>query len=136
MGSRRECETLWNTLFIFASLRVSLARCPRGHLTQNVSRKLRKSRQELAPVGRSPAGWSLPASRVSDLTVAAQGQLGWEHSPHKHDLSGLIFPPRAGGRTLTSMPLSTSHRGENSEKGVFRCGVGGGEGVPDFSQTR
>lgn len=52
---------------------------------------------------------------------------GWEHLPHRHDLSGLISPPRAGCRPWTS----TSHRGDNSEKSVLRCGVGGrGPGLP------
>lgn len=46
---------------------------------------------------------------------------GWEHLPHGHDLSGLISPPRAGCRPWTS----TSHRGDNSEKSVLRCGVVG-----------
>lgn len=94
-----------------------------GPLTRNVSRRGRESVWEPALGGRGPAGWPRPISGVSDLTVAARGQPppGWEHLPHGHDLSGLISPPRAGCRPWTS----TSHRGDNSEKSVLRCGVVG-----------
>lgn len=66
--------------------------------------------------GRVPS----PGSATSRWRLEASPP-GWEHLPHRHDLSGLISPPRAGCRPWTS----TSHRGDNSEKSVLRCGVGG-----------
>lgn len=121
-GCRRRCETLRDTPVAFATLRVSLvgrARGPSRGMSAGGGGRACGSRRWGAgaqQAGRVPS----PGSATSRWRLEASPP-GWEHLPHRHDLSGLISPPRAGCRPWTS----TSHRGDNSEKSVLRCGVVG-----------